>query len=158
MELDNTTLAFLKYKNGIGKFCRLYHRNVGMEVADLESEMYAVLHKCVESYDPDKGATFNTLMWNAIYNRFRTIIRYNGAGKRAGHEILVDMQFDQSSVEGDMSTSDYAQLGISKAVEALTAEASTEDAYLALELVRERMKSPTSRRRMISSRQFSHAS
>lgn len=156
MELDNTTLAFLKYKNGIRKFCRLYAANVRMEVADLESEMYAVLHKCVLSYDPDKGASFNTLLWGAVYNRYRTIIIYNGRGKRAGYEVLVDTQ---SCIQGDEEELLFPnQYAIMREVEQITMEASAEDTCLALRTVHDRMSDPSSHRRMVSARQFNYVS
>ncbi len=81
-----------KYKKPIGTYCRLYHTQVQMEVADLEAEMYLVLYKCVQSYNPDAGASFNTFIWQGIYNRFRAILRANGRIKRQ----IVEIPFDHT--------------------------------------------------------------
>lgn len=147
---DNTTLAFMKYRKPIATYCRLYHKWVGMEVADLESEMYEVLHKCVVKYNPDNGASFNTFIWQGIYNRFRTILRYNGAGKRNGVEIPFSL------TDYDDLDDDGANKGFSfKSIDFFsTPEASTEETFFAILNASDLMNDPKRQTRMTSARQF----
>lgn len=145
----------MKYRKPIATYCRLYHKWVGMEVADLEAEMYEVLHKCVLKYDPDNGASFNTFIWQGIYNRFRSILRYQNAGKRAGHEIPFSPV--ESELEpGGRPNPNYDSLD-RKLFENGFFEADTEEVFLALDKVSEMVYDPRMQTRMRSARQFSHA-
>lgn len=153
LQTDNTTLAFRKYQKPIGTYCRLYHRWVGMEVADLEAEMYEVLHKCVVRYNPDNGASFNVFLWQGIYNRFRSIMRYNSAGKRQGSEIplaLIDC-YDISQ-EGDSKGVNHQSIEWFS-----TPEASTEETFFAILDAADLMKDPKMQTRIRSARQFAHS-
>jgi DNA-directed RNA polymerase specialized sigma subunit len=123
-----------------------------MEVADLEAEMYEVLFKCVVKYNPDNGASFNTFIWQAIYNRFRSILRFNSASKRRGVEIPCDPQ---------VMTPEDQENGTSFNLEFYATaqdsnEASTEDTFFAILKASELMEDPRMQTRIRSARQFAH--
>lgn len=120
-----------------------------MEVADLEAEMYEVLFKCVLKYNPDNGASFNTFIWQAIYNRFRSIMRYQNASKRAGKEV----PFSLTTYDDDDENNDHNYRSMDQLC---GSEASTEETFFAIARASELMSDPRMQTRIRSSRQFAH--
>lgn len=56
----------------------------GYDAADLESELLEVLWLACESYNPDRGAKFNTHFWNCAERRFLDLHKYASRQKRVG--------------------------------------------------------------------------
>ena len=137
MQPCNTELALAKYRKPIHTYCYLYHRQARMELSDLESEMYEVLYRCVMKYNPDNGATFNTFLWQSIYNRFRTILRTNSAEKRKIVEVLFDHTVDGYVPDGESSPYEFFSAFVMRGC--LTP--GPDDLHEAHENVRERIRS-----------------
>lgn len=79
------------YSPKIATFARkTYYFIPGFEQQDLEAEMLEVLWKCVESYDPNRGAGFNTLFWRSARRRLISIKRHYAAKKRAAEWVMLD--------------------------------------------------------------------
>ena len=46
-----------------------YHETPGMRPEDMLQEIYIVIHRAVQTYQPQTGIKFNTYMWNCVKNR-----------------------------------------------------------------------------------------
>lgn len=95
MRMGETATAFelaqTQYAKKIATFSKKTFRFIpGFEQDDLENEMLEVLWRCVNAYDPNKGAGFNTLFWRSAHNRLKTIRRHYSAKKRAAEWVLLD--------------------------------------------------------------------
>lgn len=61
--------AQVAYQSKIHTFARnSYHQIPGYSIDDMEQETLIVLWKCVQRYNPDAGATFNTFFWQSARN------------------------------------------------------------------------------------------
>jgi DNA-directed RNA polymerase specialized sigma24 family protein len=91
MEVSKFEQAALAYSPKIATFSKKTFRYIpGFEQQDLEAEMLEVLWKCVNAYDPNQGAGFNTLFWRSAHRRLISIRRYYAAKKRAAEWVLLD--------------------------------------------------------------------
>lgn len=115
-----------------------------MELADLESEMYEVLYKCVMKYDPDKGATFNTFLWQGVYNRFRTILRTNSADKRSS---MIEIPFDPISDPSEFVDHSVEQ-AIHRMIYAAHADIGADTLYEIEQSVRQQATTPARKREL----------
>lgn len=73
------------YSGKIRTFARNTVNQVpGYQLDDLEQELLVVLWECVRSYDPNRGACFNTYFQRSAKNRMISLIRrYQTASRRA---------------------------------------------------------------------------
>lgn len=72
-----------QYARKIRTFARnARHQLPKMEIEDIEQELRVVLWKTVEKYDPNKGASFNTLVQGNFKNRIISMIRSENTDKR----------------------------------------------------------------------------
>lgn len=62
----------------------------GWEVADVEQELLVVLWRCVERYDPGKGASFNTLFQGCARNKCITLVRGAQTAGRKGVTVSLE--------------------------------------------------------------------
>lgn len=71
------------------------------EADDIKQELLAVLWKCVESYDPDRGAKFNTFAWRSIQHRSTSMIREVTAAKRTAKGGVVSLDVEAIGIVVD---------------------------------------------------------
>lgn len=117
--------AYPAYERKIRTFSRIRAREVpGMGQDDLANEIAEVLWAVCLAYDPDKGATFNTVFWQAAGNRLKDLKKAAFRHKRVIHAMTTSLDAD----------------GVMWAVENATQEDSTEDIAIAFADVRERIR------------------
>jgi hypothetical protein len=117
--------AYPAYERKINTFSRIRAREVpGMGQDDLANEIAEVLWRVCLAYDPNKGATFNTVFWQAAGNHLKDL-------KKAA--------FRQKRIIHAMTTS-LSDEGVQWAVENATLEDSAEDVAMAFAGVRERIR------------------
>ena len=119
------------YRRKIRTYSRQHFTSIpGFGQDDLESQLLEVLWKCVQSYDPDNGATFNTFFWQAVRNRYTDLIRSAFRKKRGAnvHTVSLDVEAVRQAIEQRMTEPDG------------------EEYMLALGEVRERFRNSSRRR------------
>lgn len=111
------TLAQLRYKGTIRTFARNFKSQLpSMDIEDIEQELLVELWKCVLKYDPDKGASFNTLFQGCARNRCISLVRTATTKSRTGIvnslsdeavERAVDEAFDRLGLPSTEDTVMY---------------------------------------------------
>lgn len=71
------------------------------DAEDVKQELLAVLWKCVEGYDPDRGAKFNTFAWRSIQNRSASMVREVTAAKRTAIGGVVSLDVEAIGIAVD---------------------------------------------------------
>jgi len=114
----NLDRAIERYRGTISTFARNARSALPqMDQEDIEQELYIILWKCVEGYDPEKGASFNTLFQGSAKNKVISLIRHYRTGMRQPKHGLIHMDNED----------------VAAAVAALLpSEASAEDWYIAV--------------------------
>jgi DNA-directed RNA polymerase specialized sigma24 family protein len=93
-------LAQKRYKRTIKTFARnCVNQLPGYDQADVEQELLVVLWKCVINYDPDKGASFNTLFQGSARNRCITLVRTASTKSRTGINVSLDVDAVAAAVD-----------------------------------------------------------
>jgi len=93
-------LAQRRYKGTIRTFARnCVHQLPNMDMEDIEQELLVVLWKAVLNYDPDKGASFNTLFQGSARNRCISLIRTASTKSRTGISVSLDEEAVAAAVE-----------------------------------------------------------
>ncbi len=101
---------------------RTYARNVlphlsghdrHYDLEDVEQELLVVLWKCVQTYHPDNGATFNTFAQRGFQNRLASLVRETTARKRTavGGVVSIGVEAISDAVDElfqEDSAEDYA--------------------------------------------------
>lgn len=132
-------MAYPAYERKIQTFSRIRAREVpGMGQDDLANEIAEVLWRVCLAYDPNRGATFNTVFWQAAGNHLKDLKKAAFRQKRVIHAMTTSLDVD----------------AVRWAVEEATMQDSAEDVLMALSSVRERIRtesSPGSRERRIKS-------
>lgn len=107
--------AQVSYKRTIRTFARnCVHQLPDMDIEDIEQELLVILWKACVNYDPDRGASFNTLFQGSARNRVISLVRhYNTKGRKG---LVVSLSDED----------------IAAAVADLHADGSAEDWYLAI--------------------------
>lgn len=78
----------------------------GFDLDDVQQELLVVLWRCVKNYDPNRGASFNTLFQGSARNHVIGLVRTANAQKRGKDKMttLSDEAFqlavEQMSIEG----------------------------------------------------------
>ena len=112
--------AYLQYRGKVRTFARNSYRQIpGHTVEDLEQEILMVLWKCTTNYDPNRGASFNTLFQGSAKNRIISLIRHHSTKGRTGVTISL------------------AEEAVSRAVDEFLASDSAEDRALRIMEVQE---------------------
>lgn len=85
-----------------------FQKGPGFARQDLEQELLVVLWRCVQNYDPNIGASFNTLFTGSARNRIVSLIRHATTQKRVavltsleeeGIQLAIDRVLNEPSAE-----------------------------------------------------------
>lgn len=99
-DLSNFEKAQLAYRGTIRTFARnSTYQLPGFDLDDIESELLVVLWRCVLNYDPNKGASFNTLFQGSARNRIIGLIRKAETIKRKAIWINLDDEAVRAAVD-----------------------------------------------------------
>lgn len=106
---SNFEQAQVRYSGTIRTFARNSVGQLpGFDIEDIEQELLFVLWKCVNNYDPSRGASFNTLFQGSARNHVIGLIRSATAQKRKALWVnldddavrrAVDLRLHQGSAE-----------------------------------------------------------
>lgn len=119
VKFDQAQVAF---KGKIRTFARNCVRQLpGYDLEDIEQELLVVLWKCVLKYDPNKGASFNTLFQGCARNQVIQMVRRASTASRTA--IVVNLEAED----------------LRRAVDAVFYQGSAEDSAMALFEIRERL-------------------
>jgi DNA-directed RNA polymerase specialized sigma24 family protein len=97
----------------------------GYDECDFENDLLEVLWMACRTYDPNKGASFNTLFWQMSFNHVISLHRKASSQKRVGDYERISLDVEE----------------IREAISELRADPSAEDEYLARLAVTERWRS-----------------
>lgn len=118
----NFEQAQVAYRGTIRTFAyNCVHQLPGFAIEDIEQELLFVLWKCVQNYDPNKGASFNTLFQGSARNKVISLVRAAGTQKRKALWVNLDDDAVRAAVDG------------------ILFQGSAEDSALALIEIRERL-------------------
>lgn len=96
--------AQARYNSTIRTFARNSVSQLpGFSLEDIEQELLVILWKCVMNYDPNRGASFNTLFQGSARNRVIALIRTASTKSRSGINVSLDTEAIAAVVEA-MST------------------------------------------------------
>lgn len=94
-EQERFDLALPHYRKKIRTFCRVHANEVPWyDEQDLEVELQEILWLVCSIYDPDKGATFNTLFWQSANNRLKDLKKAAFRQKRAANLNTYSLDVD----------------------------------------------------------------
>lgn len=96
----------------------------GYDQSDWENDLLEVLWRACCSYDPDKGATFNTYFWQMANNHQISLHRKAASQKRVG-------DYDRISLDVE---------AVREVISELRSDPSAEDEYLARLTIQERYR------------------
>lgn len=83
--ISSFELAQHSLNHKISKFAQKRYRYLpGVDACEIEQELLEVLWLCVQSYDPDNGAKFNTYFWTCANRRFLDLHKTASRKKRVG--------------------------------------------------------------------------
>jgi len=97
---QNFDLALVKYRKTIKTYARnSYYVVPDFAPEDMEQELLAVLWFVVQSYDPTKGALFNSYMQQCFRNKISTLRRETRAQKRTAEIVSLDVEAVQNAID-----------------------------------------------------------
>lgn len=96
----------------------------GYDQSDWENDLLEVLWRACCSYDPDKGASFNTYFWRMTNNHQISLHRKAASQKRVGDYERISLDEEE----------------VREVISELRTDPSAEDEYLARITVRERFR------------------
>lgn len=100
-------LAQARYKGTINTFARNFVNQIpGFDVEDIEQELLVVLWKTVMGYDPDRGASFNSLFQGNAQRRCITLVRSASTMKRTANLTSLDIDAISRAVDDIMNEAD----------------------------------------------------
>lgn len=67
----------------------------GYDQSDFENDLLEVLWMACRTYDPNKGASFNTLFWQMAHNHMATLWRKASTQKRRGDYERISLDVDE---------------------------------------------------------------
>lgn len=101
----NYEAAYGAFRKKMTTFSRnAVHRLPGYDVEDIEQELAMVLARVVRDYDPDKGASFNTVAQQSFQNRIRDLIRMVTTKSRTAIMVYLDEDDVQRVIEAVYNT------------------------------------------------------
>src|SRR5215218_9180629 len=103
-DTSNFEQAQVAFKGTIRTFARnCVHQLPGFAQEDIEQELLMVLWLCVQKYDPNKGASFNTLFQGCARNKVISLVRSAQTQKRKALWVNLDAEAVAAEVEMRMS-------------------------------------------------------
>lgn len=139
-ETERFEAAQVEYKSKIKTFARSAYKQLpGHSVEDVEQELLVVLWRCVQNYDPNKGATFNTLFQGSARNRIISLVRFASSQKRFAEVISLDTTALAALVGAEPSETNLANVLGDRRLMELSAP-SAEDAAILRMYISERLK------------------
>lgn len=92
MELSKKwDLAYQRYRGTMRTFARNSVNQIpDMDIEDIVQELTVVLWECTMKYDPNRGASFNTLFQGSAKNKIITLIRRGQTQKRTAVVTSLD--------------------------------------------------------------------
>lgn len=101
----NFALAYQAFKKKIHTFARNSSYAIeGYDIEDVEQELCMILAKCVRDYDPDRGASFNTLVQGSFQRRIGDLIRKMNTQSRKTTLVYLEEDEVRLAVEGVFNT------------------------------------------------------
>lgn len=92
--------AYKAMRNKIKTFARGSYRQLpGYSQEDLEQELLIVLWECVQHYDPNRGARFNTFFQQSMRNRIISLVRRSNTKSRTAIIVYLAEEAVQSAVD-----------------------------------------------------------
>lgn len=97
---ENFSLALQRYRKVIKTYARnSYFVVPGYNADDMEQELLAVLWFVVQTYDPTKGAFFNSYMQQCFRNKIGSLRRETQAQKRTAEVVSLDVEAVQHAID-----------------------------------------------------------
>lgn len=97
--------ALERYKGTIRTFARNFIGQIPYNsVEDLEQELRVVLWRCIKNYDPNRGASFNTLFQGSAKNHLISMVRTANTKGRTGIVCSLDVEAIAAAVDDFIST------------------------------------------------------
>lgn len=101
MNQENFRLAHEAFRGKIHTFARnAVHSIPGMEVEDIEAELMIILARCVRDYDPNAGASFNTLAQGSFQRKIMDLRRKATTKGRTATLVYLDADDVREAIEG----------------------------------------------------------
>jgi DNA-directed RNA polymerase specialized sigma subunit len=92
--------AYKRYKGTIRTFARNFNAQIPlMDIEDIEQELLIVLMRCVERYDPNRGASFNTLFQGCAKRECLSMIRHCNTKSRKALVSSLDVEAVAAEVD-----------------------------------------------------------
>lgn len=101
------------YGGKVRTFARNSFRQIpGFDREDVEQELLIVLWNCVQKYDPNKGASFNTLFQGCAKNKVISLIRHFETQSRKA--VVVSLGEDEvaRAVDQYLAVSSAEEIGL----------------------------------------------
>jgi DNA-directed RNA polymerase specialized sigma24 family protein len=101
MDQENFRLAYEAFKGKIRTFARnAVHSIPGMEREDIEAELLIILARCVRDYDPNAGASFNTLTQGSFQRKIMDLRRKATTKGRTATLVYLDAEEVRIAING----------------------------------------------------------
>lgn len=102
---NNFEAAYAAFSGKMRTFARnAIHRLPGYDLEDIEQELAMVLARVVRDYDPDKGASFNTVAQQSFQNRIKDLIRKVSTKSRTAIMVYLDDDDVNTVIENYFAT------------------------------------------------------
>lgn len=103
--VSNYNAAFAAFEKKMHTFARnSVHKIPGYDVDDIVQELSMTLMRVVRDYDPNKGASFNTVAQQSFQNRIRDLIRMVSTKSRTAVMVYLDADDVQRVIEAVYNT------------------------------------------------------
>lgn len=110
---DRWSAAVKLYGGKVRTFARNSFRQIpGFDREDVEQELMIVLWRCVQQYDPNRGASFNTLFQGCAKNKVISLIRHFETQSRKAHVVSLGDDDVASAVEEYLSVASAEEIGL----------------------------------------------
>lgn len=103
-------LAYEAFKGKIHTFARNAVGSIpGLDIEDIEQELCQTLMRCVRDYDPNKGASFNTLTQGSFQRKIMDLKRKANTKSRTATLVYLDQDEVRDAIEGLLGTVSSAE-------------------------------------------------
>jgi DNA-directed RNA polymerase specialized sigma24 family protein len=101
LDPEKFALAYDAFKGKIRTFARnAVHSIPEMDIEDIEQELCYILMRCVRDYDPNKGASFNTLTQGSFQRKIMDLKRKAHTKGRTATLVYLDADEVREAIEG----------------------------------------------------------
>ena len=101
------------YGGKVKTFARNSYRQIPYtDQADIEQELLVVLWECVMSYDPNRGACFNTYFQQSAKNKVISLIRHHQTKGRAGQVVSMSEEAVEFAVNDTIAMTSAEDLAM----------------------------------------------